>query len=406
MTMTTVAWTDLAEVAWKGRAERLADRLAADGDLHTPAWRDALTEIPRHVFVPRYYLQDTSTDPARWVPCRPDDDKESIARWLELVYSPTTVITAIADHVDRGVQVPVSSSTKPDLMVRMLEALDVEDGMQVLEIGTGTGYNAALLTHRLGDHQVSSVDIDPVLVAHAQQRLSELGYHPTLVAADGADGLVGKAPFDRIIATCAVRSIPPAWIDQTQPGGLVLVHLEGPLGAGNLLALRRDVEPALQGRFLPWWGCFMLRRPNAGPVTGKRCPRPTSQPPTTRYTAVNPAELDGGRTFPFMAQLYLQPGTYRSLRLTENRTLVTYLAAPDGSWCEITRNPDVSGRHRVKEAGPTPLWSAVEAAWTEWNQLGAPAWHEFGVTVTRTRHSIWYRDPDSGPQWPLPTPAD
>jgi protein-L-isoaspartate O-methyltransferase len=66
------------------------------------------------------------------------------------VYSPTTLVTDLADYADRGVQAPVSSSTKPDLMIRMLEALDVTDGMRVLEIGTGTGYNAALLAHRLG----------------------------------------------------------------------------------------------------------------------------------------------------------------------------------------------------------------------------------------------------------------
>jgi protein-L-isoaspartate O-methyltransferase len=128
---------------------------------------------------------------------------------LELVYSDTTLITAVADYAERGVQIPVSSSSKPDLMVRMLEELDVTDGDRVLEIGTGTGYNAALLCHRLGSQNVFSVDVDPALIAAARSRLARLGYHPTLAAADGAAGIAEHAPYDRIIATCSVPVIPP-----------------------------------------------------------------------------------------------------------------------------------------------------------------------------------------------------
>jgi protein-L-isoaspartate O-methyltransferase len=72
----------------------------------------------------------------------------------------------------------------------------------LLEIGTGTGYNAALLCHRLGAESVFSVDIGAGLVAAARERLAALGYAPTLVAADGRLGLPGHGPFDRIIATC------------------------------------------------------------------------------------------------------------------------------------------------------------------------------------------------------------
>ena len=116
--------------------------------------------IPRHEFIPRYYLHDTSTRPSRWVAHEPHD-VASLNQWLQLVYSPITIITEVADYADRGVQTPMCSSTKPDLMIWMLETLDIADGMRVLEIGTGTGYNAALLTHRLGDHNVYSIDIDP-----------------------------------------------------------------------------------------------------------------------------------------------------------------------------------------------------------------------------------------------------
>ena len=89
----------------------------------------------------------------------------------------------------------------------MLEALEVTDGCRVLEIGTGSGYNAALLCERLGSEHVTSVHIDPDLVALARERLAANGYTPTL-AADGADGYPRSALYDRIIATCSVPAIP------------------------------------------------------------------------------------------------------------------------------------------------------------------------------------------------------
>jgi methyltransferase of ATP-grasp peptide maturase system len=392
----------VARPTWQSHLARLVDQITDKGDLRSPQWREALLAIPRHLFIPHYYVQDTSQRPTRWVRHEPGDT-ESTRRWLELVYSPITLITEVAQYADRGVQMPVCSSTKPDLMIRMLEALDVHDGHRVLEIGTGTGYHAALLCHRLGGHTVCSVDIDPTLITAAGQRLDQLGYHPTLVAGDGAVGLPEHAPFDRIIATCSLRAFPTGWIHQLRPGGTALVHLEGPLGAGNLIALHRDpTHPRVQGRFLPWWGCFMARRTSAGPTTGSPRPARTTEAATTRDTTVNPAQVDGTQMFPFLAQLHLPPGMYRAIYLTDADEPVTYLASPDGSWCEINRHPDHTGRHTVREAGPTPLWAAVETAWTQWTQLGAPPWHEFGLTATPTEHRIWHHDPHNGPHWTLP----
>lgn len=234
---------------WKPLARRLADELDADGDLHTRGWREALLAVPRHELIPRYYLQDRDARPLRWTTHEPHDP-QSTQQWLDLVYSPTTLITGLAGYADRGVQAPVSSSTKPDLMIRMLEALDVTDGMRVLEIGTRTGYNAALLAHRLGSAQVRSVDIDPHLVCTGPRAAGPAGLHLDVGHADGVGGLPAHAPFDRIIATCALFAVPAAWIGQLQPGGLALAHIEGPLGAGNLLALRRSDTRRTHGGFI------------------------------------------------------------------------------------------------------------------------------------------------------------
>jgi hypothetical protein len=133
----------------------------------------------------------------------------------------------------------------------------------------------------------------------------------------------------------------------------------------------------------------MRRRATAGATVGSPRPTRTTQQPATRH----PSELDGGKQFPFLAQLYLPPGIFRSIWLTDDQVATTELRAPDGSWCEITREADATGRHTVREAGPTPLWTNIETAWNRWRELGAPAWHIFGLTgschVKRNSGSCW-----------------
>ena len=167
-----------------------------------------MVAAPRHVFVPATYQQDNS---GAWQPV----DVTS-ASGLDLVCTPTTLVTALAD---RGThQEAVSTSTKPDLMLRMLETLDVHDGHKVLEIGTGTGYNTALLSHRLGANLVFSVDIDAELLQRARSRLHAIGFRPTLVTADGANGLPEHATFDPIIVTCLAKLERPAHLGTRRPG--------------------------------------------------------------------------------------------------------------------------------------------------------------------------------------------
>jgi len=155
----------------------------------------------------------------------------------------------------------------------------------------------------------------------------------------------------------------------------------------------------------------MHRRATAGPSVGTPRPRRTDAAPTTRTTTVDPAQLDGGARFPFLAQLHLPHGVFRSMWRRESGNggedgaTVTELRAPDGSWAEVTREPDPEARYRVREAGPTPLWAHVETAWEQWADLGSPQWHEFGLTATPTRHTVWLGDPD-GPNWQLPVPVD
>ena len=174
---------------------RLVRELSARGDLRTPRIAAALAHVPRHLFVPQCSTEDAYTD--RSIAIKFDGD------------------------------VPLSSSSQPAIMAAMLEMLALQDGERVLEIGTGSGYNAALLAELAGPNgSVTTIDIDAELVAAARRHLDETGYAQVrTVVGDGADGDPSGAPFDAIIATVGVDRIPPAWKTQLRLGG----HLVAPL---------------------------------------------------------------------------------------------------------------------------------------------------------------------------------
>ncbi len=136
--MTTLNGNAPVVTDWATRAADLADELIATGKLTSPVWRAAVQAVPRHVFVPSFYV-------------RRDGGMVAIdatnAEWIERVYANAALVTKI-DQDGPGPPVFLSSSSTPGLMTRMLEALDVGDGQKVLEIGTGTGYNALLAVDR------------------------------------------------------------------------------------------------------------------------------------------------------------------------------------------------------------------------------------------------------------------
>jgi protein-L-isoaspartate(D-aspartate) O-methyltransferase len=389
--MTEAANGPDADTAWTTRAERLATLLAERGDLRDHAWKAAVAAVPRHRLVPAAYRQDTTT--GAWRPIDVASDEG-----MDLVYSPETLITALANQ--GGHQVAVSSSTKPDLMLRMLEILDVHDGHRVLEIGTGTGYNAALLSHRLGPTNVFSVDIDGGLVDAARRRLAAIGYHPTLAAVDGVDGLPEHAPYDRIIATCSVPIVPWDWARQLAPGGRMLIDLKVDGTAGNLVDLRRSGD-RVEGRFTSRWATFMtMRHSDTGDVAPNRARR--AEGPTTRTTTAPPQPWWSHRVVWFLAQFALPSGMDIGMRLAPDTRLPTagMLSASDGSWATIEL-AEHDGLRQVTEAGPTPVWTAVERAYQEWTALGEPDWPRLGVTVTRERQWAWLDDPTGPHTWPI-----
>jgi protein-L-isoaspartate O-methyltransferase len=210
-----------------------------------PAWREAFAAVPRHLFVPYYYVGVAGGYERRW---GESPDPQARERWIRGAYEDTPLATRLRDGE------LLSSSSQPSLMADMLAALRVEDGNTVLEIGAGTGYNAALLAHRLGDDRVTTVDLDPEITESARRHLAAAGYQPVVVT--GAQ----RAPFDRIIATCALSTVPRAWLAQSRPGGRILM----PLATGLMVLTVTDAGHA-EGRFLHTPAYFVPLRGGSRP---------------------------------------------------------------------------------------------------------------------------------------------
>jgi protein-L-isoaspartate O-methyltransferase len=247
---------DLAGLAASARAG-MARAIEESGALAAdPRWREAFATVPRHLFVPYYYVGGPGGYERRW---GESPDPRTRERWVRGAYEDTPLATRLRDGE------LLSSSSQPSLMALMLAELRAEDGHRVLEIGAGTGYNAALLSYRLGDANVTTVDLDPEITESARRHLAAAGYHPTVVTGDGARGVPERAPFDRVVATCRLATVPRAWIAQCRPGALILT----PLATGLVRLSVRDPERA-EGNFLHTPAYFVpLRgqdRPDAEPV--------------------------------------------------------------------------------------------------------------------------------------------
>ncbi|MFJ9115582.1 methyltransferase domain-containing protein [Streptomyces sp. NPDC102394] len=269
---------ELADLAVTARAAlvREIERSGAwEGD---PVWREAFEAVPRHLFVPYYYVGVRGGYERRW---GESPDRAAREKWMRGAYADAPLATRLRDGD------LVSSSSQPSLMARMLAELRVRDGDRVLEVGTGTGYNAALLAHRLGDDDlVTTVDLYPEITETARRHLAAAGHRPVVVTGDGARGVPERAPFDRIMATCTLSSVPLAWLAQCAPGARVLTPL-----ATGLIALTVEDAGHAEGRFLHTPAHFV-------PLRGESRPEPEPA-----HLGNVPAPARGDDNFRFLSAL-------------------------------------------------------------------------------------------------------
>jgi protein-L-isoaspartate(D-aspartate) O-methyltransferase len=136
--------------------------------------------------------------------------------------------------------------SQPYIVAAMTQLLDVSRTSRVLEIGTGSGYQAAVLSELAAE--VYSVEVIPELASSAAEKLSRLGYRNVRVRqGDGYEGWPEEAPFDRIILTAAPADVPQALIDQLMPGGLLVA----PIGGGDeqqLIVIEKSADSSVHRR--------------------------------------------------------------------------------------------------------------------------------------------------------------
>jgi protein-L-isoaspartate(D-aspartate) O-methyltransferase len=219
---------------------RLVAELIERGTIRSDVVADAFAAVPRECFIPAVRAE----------------------QGLDGVYRDEAFVTKREQH-----GMPVSSSSQPTMMAQMLELLELRPGDRVLEVGAGTGYNAALISQIIGPRgELTTIDVDPELVRSARSALRRAGYRPRVVAGDGRAGWPQRAPYDRVIVTASADRIPRAWLDQLAAGGRIIVPLRlDPDGAAiQLIPVFERRADRLCSVGMTWGGFMSLHGGDGG----------------------------------------------------------------------------------------------------------------------------------------------
>lgn len=193
------------------RARMVADLVRA-GDIRSGAVREAFLRVPREEFV------------------RPEDRGAA--------YADTPL------PIGEG-----QTISAPSMIAIMLEEAELHLGERVLEVGTGSGYHAALLACLVNPENVVSIERLPALTSWGRANLARTGFGAvTVVAGDGSLGYPPKAPYDCIMATAGAPALPPSWGRQLAPAGRILAPVGGSRYAQELLIARRRPDGSLDVR--------------------------------------------------------------------------------------------------------------------------------------------------------------
>lgn len=351
----------------------------------------AMAAVPRRLFMPPVVWADLGPGP--WV--RIDRIVEP-AKWAEVADADIPLVTQFEDGRASGEGLATSSSSMPSMVTAFLDELEVYENDRVLEIGTGTGWTAALLCELVGQDNVTSVEIDGELAQQAIRSLKYAGYAPRVVTGDGAAGWLKDAPYDRVHVTCAVRDIPHAWLAQTRPGGVIACPYAQGFGYGHILRLHVLPNGSATGRFAGSADYMMLRsqRPVSGHVRrwaeggGTITGSATSLDPRLLERAPAAADLMIGALTPGVVTRMYEAGDGSG----ECTFWLLDAAGPGGPWASVDYEPG-KNTYEVQQAGDRKLWDETEAAYFRWLQAGQPDISRFGLTISPERQQLWLDEP-------------
>jgi len=181
---------------WHIEASEMVERQIAGRDVKDSRVLKVMSSVPRHMFVPGECSKNA--------------------------------------YIDRPLPIgKCQTISQPYMVAKMTELLAAEPGMKVLEVGTGSGYQSAVLAAL--DLRVWSLERIETLAGHARETLRSLGFNVTVIHSDGREGHEPEAPYDRIIVTAASSRVEPAWDRQLAEGGRLVAPINVISGGQRLL---------------------------------------------------------------------------------------------------------------------------------------------------------------------------
>ncbi|RAJ31752.1 protein-L-isoaspartate O-methyltransferase [Kitasatospora sp. SolWspMP-SS2h] len=384
-----------------GARAALAGRLAGAGVLEA-GWRGAFEAVARHLFLPPVYWEFVDGSAVRRD--RGTDPQE----WLAGAYRNTAAITQWDDGDEAGGQQDFTSSlSMPTMVARMLADLAVEDGHRVREVGTGPGFNAALLAHRLGAEKVVSVEIDEAVAGLARKNLAAAGLDGVqVVTGDGADPALGPSgPADRLIATCStlLSDVPLGWVEQSAPGGVIVAPAATLFGGGATARLQVAADGrCANGRFTGAADFMRMRQQRyQAPPVDAYLPGQWPGDAKASLTGLDPEDIGSSWLAQFAVGAALPDVYYRRAPYGDTVTWWFFDTAVT-SWATVDSVPG-RGEFEVRQSGPRRLWEEIRTAHDTWDKAGRPGYERFGLTVsTAGTRTVWLDHPDH--PWDPTTP--
>jgi protein-L-isoaspartate O-methyltransferase len=362
---------------WQDHARALADEISPGS-----RWHPIVAGTPRHELVPAWW---TRTD-GGWT-VRRGAIADAYAPHRSLVTSIGGLHADLALDGDVPVGRPTSSATMPQLALAMYRHGQLGEGLDILDVGTGSGYGTALLARRYGSDQVTTVDVDPYLVAAATKRLAALDLHPTTLTADATGPLPDG--YDRIVSMVSVPFIPPSWLDALRPGGRLVTTITGTYMVVTATSTSRGLVGMVE--FAP--AAFMSTRsgdnyPPSPVDTDHLDERDADEVTTGRYPVLDVAEAWELSTL-FTLTV---PGVRHGYRRGPDGQHTATMTHPDGSWARATAiglEPPT-----VYQVGPRRLWDILDDVREDWLRRGYAPFLGANVRINddgsiRLTHGDW-----------------
>jgi protein-L-isoaspartate(D-aspartate) O-methyltransferase len=367
-------------------AQALVAGLKQEGTLSQPLVEAAFLRVPRHVFLERFFRRqqrDGRTYMQEFCPASYPDS----AGWLRAVYADEPLTIA---YDEEGTA--TSSSSSPGAMTIMLEACELAPGQRVLEVGTGTGYNAALLASLVESPRlVVTVEIDADLAAQAERRIAQVvGPGVTVHVGNGLQGYAPGAPYERVLMAGSTSSVPLPLLAQVRPGGIILMNLIGAMGACAFLKVVKEKNGlAARGHFLS--ASEFMEFHEAGRYPRRRAPlvgQYIARPLTTQACGLR-GEFDlsllWDRRLHFALQLAFPGMSFASVYVDP----MCPCLLDQGSDTMLLFRPTGEEDFQIEVRGDPCLWERVRAVYQQWIGLGRPGVRAYQLSIdTQGRQKV------------------